>query len=85
MSETIEQLCQRIMEERGYLVIYSPHNRKPGDIVPSLDVIGDDRLEQKTVVIAETSEAEYLEQSLQYGRDSYYPPWCDRFYRVIAE
>lgn len=60
MSETIEQQCQRVMEERGYLVITTRDTFRIGEVIPSTTDISTKReLNHPTVVIAETNAVDF--------------------------
>ena len=87
MTETVEQLCQRIMEARGYLVISGQKQHLPGEVIQRianhLPTVGP--LDHPTVVIAETNEADYRAQSVVAGRLYRPPAYGALFYRVIAE
>lgn len=84
-GETIEQLCQRVMEKRGYLVITSSLEYPIGKVIPS--ILSDRRrgeLNSKTVVIAKTNVQDFMEQGQIAGFVGS-PDLRDYFYRVIAE
>lgn len=91
LSESIDRVCQRIMEERGYLVIGSYNNIRIG--VPhenSFAGHNHESLSAKVVPMSKTSVEDYRAQAKYFkGRArrafSLDPQDGANFYRVIAE
>jgi hypothetical protein len=86
VSETAEQLLQRILDEQGYVVIWHlGQGRTLGEVMSMLRGPGGSLLEVKTVVIAEATPEEWGAQ-----RDRFFPEvaldfGAYKFYKVIAE
>ncbi len=84
MTETIEQLCQRTMETRGYLVLQRDRPAKIGERVEFVNGTDDlDSMTASMVVIAQTDADDAESQAKMWGvspvdRNAFY-------YRVIAE
>ncbi len=84
MSETIEQICQRVQEARGYLVLARDRPSKIGEIVSRVED-PEYPLDAIMVVISETDKADAdVQATIMWGANcvvNTYP----YYYRVMAE
>lgn len=88
MDEGLEQLCQRIMDSRGYLVVETRRTLPLGVCDEPLNGNGKyGLLRHRTVITMETTAEDWLAQHSIIG-ENYPPLWYledKHFYRVIAE
>lgn len=89
-EDTLLLLANRALQERGYLVLATIFRHRPGDILPNIHAFQDSsgrwiETPQKTVVIGETDEQDFIKQNSMLGLDE--PPSTDgwNYYRVTAE
>lgn len=87
MTETIEQIAQRLLDARGYLVISSEKIRTPGQVLPRINnaTCNLPPIEHQVVVTQETTEQDFLEQLdiIPSAGKSMIPN--RHYYRCIAE
>lgn len=86
MSETIEQLCQRIVNARGYLVVTDGMDHKLGTVLrqPN-DALECGTLRCPLVCIGETDIADVNAQRAFVGKQPRVAGPKERHHRVIAE
>ncbi len=90
MRKTPEQIAQRILDRRGYLVVATLEKYKKGQILDSLNHASQnqwpDIREAKTVVVAVTDHADFMEQVRLAGHEPpSNPVFKFNYYRVVAE
>lgn len=86
MTETIEQLCQRILDARGYLVVSDTEELKPGQVsVKATNAQEFGILRCPLVCIAETDIEDLNRQRSLVGKPPRQSLYGERHYRMIAE
>lgn len=89
MTLELQQLCQRIQDEQGYLVIASIEKRAIGTVarnIQSGNFLGNVKL-PTMVVVGQTSSAEYKDQATKYFPSGEWPAFWESmlFYQMVAE
>ena len=84
------EIAQRVLDQRGYLIVSTFDVLKVGDVLVDVNWALNPRYEKyqpgyKLVVIAETDRADSLEQARICGFDQWLNPNVPNYYRVVAE